>query len=66
MKRYGERKSKADELSFDISDLSEQELREMFRELPLKSLKQWISYYTHKEQYEICKIISEYIEIKSR
>jgi hypothetical protein len=66
MKRIGERRRKAEIISFDISDLPEKELREMFGELPLKSLKQWMNYYVGKEQYEICKVIKEYLDIKSR
>ena len=66
MKRTSERRKKAEVISFDISDLSQTELREMFSELPVKSLKQWMNYYVGKEQYEICKVIKEYIELKSR
>lgn len=66
MKRTSERRRKAEVISFDISDLSQTELREMFCELPVKSLKQWMNYYVGKEQYEICKVIKEYIDLKSR
>ncbi|RYZ40242.1 MAG: hypothetical protein EOP49_29665 [Sphingobacteriales bacterium] len=66
MKRISERKTKANVVSFDISDLSEQEVNQLFKDLPVKSLKQWLNYYVGKEQYEICKVIKEYIDIKSR
>lgn len=66
MKKLGVRKAKAEVISFDISGLSEPELRELFGELPLKSLKQWLNYYIGKEQYEVCKVIKQYIDLKSR
>jgi len=66
MKRISERRTKANVVSFDISDLSEQEIHQLFKDLPVKSLKQWLNYYVGKEQYEICKVIKEYIDIKSR
>jgi len=48
---------KAEVLSFDIARLSERELHELFRDLPLRSLKQWLHYYAEKEEYEVCKVI---------
>ena len=66
MKKVGVRRSKAEIISFDISELPEHELREMFGELPVKSLKQWMNYYVNKEQYEICKIIKEFLDVKAK
>jgi len=56
---------KVEAISFDISDFSEKEVQDLFRDLPVKSLKQWLQYYVNKEQYEICKIIKQYIDIKT-
>ena len=61
-----QRSNKAEIISFDISGLPEDEIHELFRELPLRSLKQWLNYYIGKEQYEICKVIKEYIDVKSK
>lgn len=66
MKRISERRTKAEVISFDISGLPANELHDLFRDLPIKSLKQWLNYYIGKEQYEICKIIKEYIDLKSK
>ncbi len=66
MKRISEHRKKPEIISFDISDMSDHELHGLFRDLPLKSLKQWLNYYVGKEQYEVCKIIKEYIDVKSR
>lgn len=67
MKTIGESKNKkAAEISFDISGLPETELHELFRDLPVKSLKQWLSYYIRKEQYEVCKVIKIYLDLKSK
>jgi hypothetical protein len=66
MKKVGERRTKAEVISFDISGMPENELHALFRDLPIKSLKQWLSYYIGKEQYEVCKIIKQYVDIKSK
>ena len=66
MKRVGERRTKAEVISFDISGLPEKEIHDLFRDLPIKSLKQWLNYYVGKEQYEVCEIIKQYIDLKSR
>jgi hypothetical protein len=66
MKKVSERKTKAEVISFDISGLPEKELHDLFRDLPIKSLKQWLNYYIGKEQYEVCKIIKQYLDVKSR
>jgi len=65
MKTLGKDK-KTDIVSFDISGLPEHELHELFRDLPVKSLKQWLTYYIGKEHYEVCKVIKEYIDLKSK
>jgi len=66
MKRVGDRRTKAEVISFDISGLPDKEIHDLFRDLPIKSLKQWLNYYVGKEQYEVCEIIKQYIDLKSR
>lgn len=66
MKKVSEHRTKAEVISFDISGLPEKEIHELFKDLPIKSLKQWLNYYVGKEQYEVCKIIKQYLDIKSR
>ena len=66
MKRVSERRNKAEVISFDISGLPENEIHDLFKDLPIKSLKQWLNYYVGKEQYEVCEIIKQYIDLKSR
>jgi hypothetical protein len=62
----GGKKKRTAVVSFDISGLPEPELRELFRDLPVKSLRQWLDYYVGKEQYEVCKVIKEYVDLKSK
>ena len=66
MKNLREKRPKAEVISFDISGLPESELRDLFKDLPIKSLKQWLKYYISKEHYEVCKVIKEYIDLKSK
>lgn len=51
-------------ISFDISHLPEEELHELFRDLPTSSLQQWLTYYADKEEYEVCKVIKLYLDFK--
>ncbi|HRO43758.1 MAG TPA: hypothetical protein PL009_13050 [Flavipsychrobacter sp.] len=67
MKTLDEGKEKnAEVISFDISGLPEHELHDLFRDLPIKSLKQWLNYYVGVEHYEVCKVIKEHIDMKSK
>lgn len=66
MRKTGEKYSKAEEISFNISSLPATEIRALFEDLPFKSLKRWLNYYVEKEQYEICQIIKEHIDNKTK
>jgi hypothetical protein len=66
MRKVKEETGRAEVVSFDVSTLPEHELRELFCDLPLKSLEHWLNYYVGKEQYEVCKVIKQYIDIKSK
>jgi hypothetical protein len=66
MRKVKEDIGRAEVVSFDVSTLPEHELHDLFCDLPLKSLKHWLNYYVRKEQYEVCKVIKEYIDIKSK
>lgn len=66
MKTLGKGRKKNEVISFDISGLPENELHELFRDLPVKSLNQWLNYYVGKEQYEVCKVIKQYIDLKAK
>lgn len=53
-------------ISFDVSDMSKEEIRKMFEALPIKSLRTWLDYYQKREQYEVCAIIQKIIEEKNK
>lgn len=51
-------------IALDIAQLPEKEIQELFSDLPVRSLNHWLNYYVKREQYEVCKIIKEYIDKK--
>jgi len=53
-------------ISFDISDMRQEEIRDMFQAMPIKSLRTWLEYYEKREQYEVCSIIQRIINEKNR
>lgn len=53
-------------ISFDISNMSAREIREMFVAMPIKSLRTWLEYYQKREHYEVCAIIQQIIDEKNR
>ena len=53
-------------ISFDVSDMKETEIKEMFEAMPIKSLKTWLEYYEKREQFEVCAIIQGIIDEKNR
>lgn len=66
MKRTGEEgHKKAEVISFDIASLPKHELQDLFKDLPVKSLRQWLNYYAEREQYEVCSVIRDNINRKA-
>jgi len=53
-------------ISFDISDMRQEEIRDMFEAMPIKSLRTWLEYYEKREQYEVCAVIQRIINEKNR
>ena len=59
-------RSRKEVISFDVSDMSAGEIKEMFEAMPIKSLRTWLEYYQKREQFEICAIIQRIIEEKNK
>jgi len=59
-------RTKKEVYSFDVSNMTKEEIREMFAVMPIKSLKTWMEYYEKREHYEVCAILQEIIDEKNR
>jgi len=57
-------KSVNKETSFNLDEFTKEEILEMFKDLPVPSLKRWLEYYAKREAYEACTVIKQIIDHK--
>lgn len=62
MKHTSKASYSREQISFDVSDMSKTELRQMFGDLNVSSLRHWMQHYIHAEKYEVCQVIKEILD----